>query len=290
MPSLIDLRRRIRSVQNTEQITKAMKMVSAAKLRRAQQAVVNGRPYAGMLDAMSDGLLRRGLGDESVSAHPLAERRECRAVLLLVFAGERGLCGSFNSSVLKASQQFAADRPGQGVEYELLGRKAVDYFSRRECDVSGRWEQVLAKVERSTAEEVAGKAMERFQEGAVDEVWMLFNRFMNVLNQDVTLERLLPVQPAEDESGDADATEFEFEQPPAEVLAELLPKRVVTKVHLAMLDSAAAEHAARMTAMDSATRNAGEVLDKLRLHLNRVRQASITTEIIEIVSGAAALE
>ena len=288
MPSLIDLRRRIRSVQNTEQITKAMKMVSAAKLRRAQQAVVSARPYAGLLEEMIGSVLAHGGDDAAVPAHPLLEQRPCRNARLLVLAGEKGLCGSFNSSVLKASRHFLEERADQGVELELLGRKAVEFYARRDQPVSGAWEQVFGHVDYGTAEEIAGRAMERFRQGGIDEVWLLYNRFKSVLAQDTTLARMLPILRPETREGEGSG--YEYEQPPERLLGSLLPKCVVTQVHLAMLDSAAAEHAARMTAMDAATRNAGEVLEKLRLHLNRVRQASITTEIIEIVSGAAALE
>ena len=288
MPSLIDLRRRIRSVENTEQITKAMKMVSAAKLRRAQQAVVNARPYAALLESMIGSVLGQG-GEDEIASNPLQEQRECRNVRLLVLAGEKGLCGSFNSSVLKAAVQFAGERADHGIEYELLGRKAVDFFAKRGERVTGKWEQVFAHVEHATATQVATDAMQSFRDGGADEVWILYNRFESVLTQDTTLEKLLPIVPPEAAAGGG-LGGYEYEQPPEQLLGALLPKWVVTKVHLAMLDSAAAEHAARMTAMDAATRNAGEVLEKLRLHLNRVRQASITTEIIEIVSGATALE
>ena len=290
MPSLIDLRRRIRSVQNTEQITKAMKMVSAAKLRRAQQAVLNARPYADLLEEMIGSVLEHAGEEEPAFAHPLLERRPCRNLRLLVLSGEKGLCGSFNSNLFKASRQFLEGRSDQGVELELLGKKAVDFYSRRGPAVSGSWPGALASVEHATAARIAESAMQGFQEGALDEVWISYNRFKNVLVQETTLAQLLPILPPETEGGNGGGSGYDYEQPPEQLLGALLPRSVVTQVHLAMLDSAAAEHAARMTAMDAATRNAGEVLEKLRLHLNRVRQASITTEIIEIVSGAAALE
>ncbi len=288
MPSLIDLRRRIRSVKNTQQITKAMKMVSAAKLRRAQQAVVNARPYAGLLDAMIGSVLARGGEHEPALSHHLLERRECRSVQLLVLAGEKGLCGSFNSNVFKAAELFLQQQAGRGVGLDLLGKKAVEHYSRRGHPATGSWEQVLARVEHSAAREIAGKCVERFAAGETDEVWMVFNCFRSVLKQETTLARLLPVLPTQ--AGTGAGAGYDYEQAPAVLLGKLLPEQVVTRLYLAMLESAAAEHAARMTAMDAATRNAGEVLDKLTLHLNRVRQASITTEIIEIVSGAAALE
>ena len=288
MPSLVDLRRRIRSVKNTEQITKAMKMVSAAKLRRAQQAVVGARPYAGLLEDMLGSVLATDAEEETAFSHPLLERRECRKVQILVLAGEKGLCGSFNSNSFKAVQEFVDGRPGQRVELELLGRKAVDFYRLRDLAVSGRWEQVLGTVEVGTAEAVAEKAMQKFSDGEADEVWIGYNRFKSVLSQQPVVEQVLPIIPPE---GTVDGGgSYEYEQPAEQLLGALLPKRVVTQVFLAMLESASAEHAARMTAMDAATRNAAEVLEKLTLHLNRVRQASITTEIIEIVSGTAAQE
>ena len=288
MPSLIDLRRRIRSVKNTEQITKAMKMVSAAKLRRAQQAVVGARPYAGLLEDMLGSVLATEGDEETGFSHPLLERRECRAAQVLVLAGEKGLCGSFNSNVFKAVQGFVDERPEQQVELELLGRKAVDFYRLRDLAVSGRWEQVLGRVEVATAEAVAEKAMQKFSDGEADEVWIAYNRFKGVLSQQPVVEQVLPIIPPE--STVDGGSSYEYEQPAEQLLGALLPKRVVTQVFLAMLESASAEHAARMTAMDAATRNAGEVLEKLTLYLNRVRQASITTEIIEIVSGTAAQE
>ena len=288
MPSLIDLRRRIRSVNNTQQITKAMKMVSAAKLRRAQQAAVNARPYAALLGEMLGNVLSRADEDSAAAKHPLLARREVRRILLLFLAGDKGLCGAFNSNITKASRRFLDENGDKQVELGLLGRKAVDYYSRRSYSIMGKWDLIFKNVERSAAQEIAGKAMQRFSAGEIDAVYVLYNRFKNVLTQEITLLPLLPVLPSQDKGGGA--ADYEYEQPPEKLVAALLPRHVVTQVHQAMLESAAAEHAARMTAMDSATRNAGEVLEKLTLRLNRVRQASITTEIIEIVSGAAALE
>ena len=288
MPSLIDLRRRIRSVQNTEQITKAMKMVSAAKLRRTQQAVTNARPYAGLLAEMIDSIGQDGQEEEEAFRHPLLAQRVTHTVQLLLFAGDKGLCGSFNSNVFKASREFLDKRAGVAVELELLGRKAVDFFAHREEPVTGTWEQVFSRADSSIAATVANKVMRRFESGEVDEVWMLGNRFKNVLKQETVLQLLLPIMPSEGAARGGGG--YDYEQPPEQLLGRLLLQHVVTQIHVAILESAAAEHAARMTAMDSATRNAGDVLEKLTLHLNRVRQASITTEIIEIVSGAAALE
>ena len=290
MPSLIDLRRRIQSVKNTQQITKAMKMVSAAKLRRAQQAVINSRPYSTLLEEMIGSVVAHGGDEEEALSHPLLERRASRKILLLVLAGEKGLCGAFNSNVFKACDSFLVERRGRGqeVELELLGRKAAEHYKRADATVSGTWEQIFGSVQRSAATEVAGKAMRRFVDGEVDEVWALYSQFQSVLRRDVTLRQVLPILPSEAEGGAS--VGYDYEEPPEELLGALLPKKVVTQVFVAMLDSAAAEHAARMMAMDAATRNAGEVVDKLTLHLNKVRQASITTEIIEIVSGAVSQE
>ncbi len=289
MPSLIDLRRRIRSVNNTQQITKAMKMVSAAKLRRAQQAAVNARPYAARLDGMLGNVLSRVGAGSAAAEHPLLAKREVKRILLLFLAGDKGLCGAFNSNIAKASRKFLDENGGKQVELGLLGRKAVDYYSHRSYPIMGKWEPIFKNVERSAAREIAEKVMKRFSAGEIDEVYVLYNRFKNVLTQEITLLPLLPILPSTDKGGGA-LVDYEYEQPPEKLFATLLPQHVVTQVHQAMLELAAAEHAARMTAMDSATRNAGEVLEKLTLRLNRVRQASITTEIIEIVSGATALE
>ena len=286
MPSLIDLRRRIQSVKNTQQITKAMKMVSAAKLRRTQQAVVGARPYAQLLEDLLGSVLAAGPDEHHRPSHPLMQQGRAERVRLLVLAGEKGLCGSFNSSVFKLAEEFVGRQDGRAVELELLGRKTVEHFSKRRLTIAGRWERVFVNVDRSTSQAVADRAIERFRDGAVGSVWMAYNRFRTVLSQDAVVEQILPVMPSI--PAGSLGPEHEYEHPASELLADLLPRRVVTRVHLAMLESATAEHAARMAAMDAATRNAGEVIDNLTLHLNRVRQASITREIIEIVSGSAA--
>ena len=288
MPSLIDLRRRLRSVQNTRQITKAMKMVSAAKLRRAQENALAARPYAKLLREMMASILANEPEDSAALDHPLLQRRKEKRVMLLLLSGDKGLCGAFNGNVLRASEGFLAEREGKQIELELIGKRGLDYYRRRNAAISGGWPNVFQRVELETVREISGKVMERFINEEVDSVYLLFNEFKSVLTQQVVLRRLLPAErPAADEST---ATEYIYEQPAADIFRNLLPKYVETNIYQAMLESAAAEHAARMTAMDSATRNAEEMIEKLTLHLNRVRQASITKEIIEIVSGAAALE
>lgn len=293
MPSLIDLRRRIRSVRNTQQITKAMKMVSAARLRRAQERALEGRPYSKMLREMLASVLGKLADDSPLRSHPLLERREEKRILLVILAGEKGLCGAFNSNVFRVSQPFLAEHGGAKVELELLGRKARDFYRRRPVAISGQWVGVLNKVQFASAREIAGLIIERFAKRELDAVYLLYNEFKSVLSQKVALERLLPVetdQPAGAAAGRSAAVDYIYEQPPEEIFRFLLPKFVEINVYQAMLESTASEHAARMTAMDAATRNAGEVIEKLTLHLNRVRQASITNDLIEVVSGATALE
>jgi F-type H+-transporting ATPase subunit gamma len=229
--------------------------------------------------------------DSPVREHPLLEQREEKRILLVVLAGEKGLCGAFNSNVFRASQTFLAQHSGVKVELELLGRKARDFYRKRPVEISGQWVGVLTKVEFASSREIAGRIIERFAEREMDAVYLVFNEFKSVMTQKVTLQRLLPIETAQPEGAEATASgDYIYEQPPEDIFRFLLPKFVEISVYQAMVESAASEHAARMTAMDAATRNAGEVIEKLTLHLNRVRQASITNDLIEVVSGAAALE
>ena len=289
MPSLIDLRRRIRSVKNTEQITKAMKMVSAAKLRRAQQAVVQSRPYARLLGDILSSVLGQASGDAEQLGHPLLARRPERKALFLLLSGDKGLAGAFNANILKEARRFLQEKDAAGVEthLELIGKKGRDFYARRSYPIAGEWVNVFSRVELLTAQQIAKRAIDSYSEARYDAVYVLYSEFKSAMTQTPVLRRVLPVEPASDEGP---ATDYLFAQPPAEMFRTLLPKYVESQVYQAMLESSASEHAARMAAMEAATRNAGEVIEKLTLHLNRVRQASITTEIIEIVSGAAALE
>ncbi len=288
MPSLLDLRRRIRSVKNTQQITKAMKMVSAAKLRRAQEQVLAARPYAELLREMLASVLGHAGGAEGLS-HPLLAAREPKRVLLLLLSGDKGLCGAFNTNILKESRQFIEARSDGAVELELIGKKGRDFYARRDYPIAGEWVNVFSRVELDTAREIAAKVVERFSNEEVDAVYLLYSKFISAMTQQPTLRQLLPfVAPAE--SGAGPPTDYIYEQPPQRIFEVTLPRYVEVQVYQAMLESSASEHSARMTAMDSATRNAGDMIESLTLHLNRVRQASITTEIIEVVSGATALE
>ena len=286
MPSLIDIRRRIRTVRNTQQITKAMKMVAAARLRRAQDRVVGARPYARMFSKLLSDVAAAALQDERMVAHPLlAQRAEERIQLILVTA-DRGLAGAFNSNLIKAAVKFLAEHKDVTVELELLGRKGRDFFRRREVVISGEAVGLAAKVNYDDAAGIAKKVMERFRAGEIDSVYILYNEFKSVVVQKLTITRVLPISL----SPGQDAPDYIYEPDPMALLETLLPRYVEMAIYSALVESAAAEHAARMTAMDAATSNANDVINRLTLYMNRVRQASITNEIIEVVSGAAALD
>lgn len=285
MPSLIDIRRRIRSVKNTQQITRAMKMVSSARLRRAQDRVINSRPYARMAAELLGDVVAAA-GPELVEQLPLLAARGEERIQVVLITADRGLAGAFNTNLIKAAQQFLADHRDQHVELELVGRKGRDFFIRRPVRTSGETTGISQNPSQADAERLARKLIERFTAGEVDSVYLIYNEFKSVLSQKVTLKKILPIaMPAA-----APAREYIFEQPPMQMLEKLLPDFIVLQVLEAFLESAAAEQAARMTAMDAATTNAGEMIEKLTLYMNRVRQASITREIIEVVSGASALE
>ena len=285
MPSLIDIRRRIRSVRSTQQITKAMKMVSAAKLRRAHDRVLAARPYAALIRDLLGSVAARVSSAEG-PPHPLLERRRENRILLLLLTGDKGLAGAFNTNLIKASQAFLAEHSALRVELELIGRKGRDYYRRRQVPISGEHINVFAKVDYAIAKGIAQKAIGRFVASEVDAVCLIYNEFKTVLSQKLVVDRILPLSAP---PGGASTVDYIYEEPVEQLLATLLPRYLEVQIYHAMLESAAAEHTARMTAMDSATTNAGEMIDRLTLFMNRVRQASITREIIEVVSGAAAI-
>jgi F-type H+-transporting ATPase subunit gamma len=287
MPSLIDLRRRIRSVKNTQQITKAMKVVSAAKLRRAQDRVLAARPYAQSIRRMLANVIQAvGEGQEGEGVEFLAKRPEKR-IQLLVITADRGLAGAFNSNVIRTAQKFIQDNSGAEVQLELIGRKGRDFFRRRHSNITGDYSTIFQKVVRfEDAREIAQKVTERFKKGEIDAVYMVLNNFKSMMASRLVVSRLLPLEPPENQ----EQIDYIYEQTPAVLLERLLPRYIEAQIYRALLESAAAEHAARMTAMEAASSNAAEVIDSLTLKMNRVRQASITREIIEIVSGAAALD
>jgi F-type H+-transporting ATPase subunit gamma len=283
MPALIDIRRRIRSVRNTQQITKAMKMVSAAKLRRAQEAMFAARPYARKMMEVLNSLASRAESD----AHPLLEEREGGRTLLVVITGDKGLCGAFNANIVRTASRFLAERQPGGVELALVGRKGRDFFRRRDARIRSEQVGVFSALRYATARKLAAELVEAFTSEAVDEIYLVYNEFKSVIQQRLAVERLLPIQrhalrPQEP------VLDYLYEPSPRAIFSEILPKHVEVQVWKALLESAAAEYGARMTAMDSATNNASEMIDRLTLHMNKVRQAAITKEIIEVVSGAGA--
>ena len=363
MANVLDLRRRIRSVKNTRQITKAMKMVSAAKLRRAQERAMQARPYAQMLTNVLESLVRRTDLYDSASGdvmHPLLVEREEKTVLLIVISGDKGFAGGFNSNIGKAAQRFLDGRvaAGQNVDLEPVGKKAIGLYKRRipaanyerteehyDNDLSTHYETIrhraakievaaehtdlLVRTDFDAVSKMANSIIERYERAEIDAVYLVYNEFKSVISQRVVVEKLLPIrklgtqeitvaEAMTEEQRDAAAkaaasegisvnepeesvmereakkfgtaeVDYLFDQSPEELFRHLMPRYVTTQIFHALLESVAAEHAARMTATDAATKNAGDLIDSLSLTMNRVRQAAITKEIIEIVSGAAAL-
>jgi len=285
MPSLIDIRRRIRSVKSTQQITKAMKMVAAAKLRKAQERVISSRPYAKIFEQVLKNVSAVAASDDRVASHPLLAVRPENRIQVVLITSDRGFAGGFNANLIRAAQQFYNEHSGK-VEVELYGRKGRDYFRRRGVVPTGEVTGISENPKLDHAAALSKKMIDRFSEQEIDSVYLLYNEFKSVLAQKVTLKRILPIALPEG----AAVQDYIYEQPPAEMMRTLLPAYVQVEIYRSMLESAAAEFAARMTAMDAATSNADEVIEKLTLYMNRVRQASITKEIIEVVSGAAALD
>jgi F-type H+-transporting ATPase subunit gamma len=286
MPSLIDIRRRVRSVKNTQQITKAMKMVSAAKLRRAQDQAIAARPYGVLLRQMLANVAQGAANDPDAGAHPLLAVRPEQRILLVVITADSGLAGAFNSNLIKMAYRFADEHRNATLSFELIGKKGVNYFRRRFPNIAGTHTDLFRRVKFEDAERIANQIIARFEAGEVDSVYLFTNEFKNAMAPALTSTRILPIEVPKT----AATVDYIYEQNPGELLGSLLPRYVKLLVYRAFLESVAAEHAARMVAMDAATKNAGDVIDKLTLLMNRVRQASITREIIEIVSGASALE
>ncbi|HUP48567.1 MAG TPA: ATP synthase F1 subunit gamma [Thermoanaerobaculia bacterium] len=283
MASTIDIRRRIRSVKNTQQITKAMKMVAAAKLRRAQDRMFAARPYAGGLQEVLASVATR----VDITRHPLLQpREEERNILLIVVTADKGLCGAFNTNVIRAAQNAIASQGWESVQLLPIGRKGNDFFKRRAIPIRRQATQVFQALSLETAHEIAGSITEDFLGGEIDAVYVVYNEFKSVMAQNVRLERLLPLErPREAPPNNVD---YLYEPGPEQILNDLLPKHIEFQIYRILLESAAAEQGARMTAMESATKNASDMISSLTLSYNRIRQAAITKEIIEIVSGAAA--
>jgi F-type H+-transporting ATPase subunit gamma len=353
MANVLDLRRRIRSVRNTRQITKAMKMVSAAKLRRAQERAVAARPYAAMLASVLESLKRRAEiydPDTGECRSPLLLTRPERRILLVVVSGDKGFAGAFNTNIIKAASNFIVENDQKEIDIEAIGRKGRDFFRRRyavaqysgdgargargsKIEVTGEHTGVLEKLSYERVREVAMKMVHRYEHEEIDAAYLVYNEFKSVIQQRVVVERVLPIlqlgarqiaearelstekreraaeaalsagvslfpkeavaaeKQLENEAKQFGTAEVDYiyEQPAAEIFADVLPRYITSQLYHATLESVAAEHAARMTAMDSATNNASDMIDSLTLTMNRVRQAAITKEIIEIVSGAAAI-
>jgi F-type H+-transporting ATPase subunit gamma len=307
MPTLLDYRRRIRSVKSTQQITRAMKFVSAAKLRRAQEGVFAARPYAKEIIRV----LRSAAARMESPAHPLLQRRPEEKILVMVLTGDRALAGAFNSNVLRHAMDFIQAHHAQKLELLVVGKKGRDTLRKRGYKFVAEYLDVSAKVEFSKAKEIAARVAELYISGEVDAVYAIYNEFKNVMVQNLRAEKLLPVdpevikkspdgeelaahagpggslptEPAPD--GQGRLVDYIYEQPVEQIFAGLVPRYLEAEIFRILLESAAAEHAARMTAMDAATRNASELIEKLTLRMNNIRQAAITKEIIEIVSGAA---
>lgn len=292
MPNVLDIRRRIRSVKSTQQITKAMKMMSAARLRRAQERILNARPYANHMLAVLNSLatrVRQSMdGEEAAEWHPLLAERGDRRIELVVITGDKGLCGGFNTNIIKTASHFLAEHAGKELDLELVGRKGRDFFKKRKWKIHHEYVNIFSQLQYENAKEIAQGLIGEFSKSDLDSVYLVYNEFKSVIQQHIVVERLLPVGALEHTDG-IDRTDYIYEQTPRVIFDDLLPKHVEVQVYRALLESAAAEHAARLTAMDAATNNAAEMIDTLTLNMNRVRQAAITKEIIEIVSGAAAL-
>jgi F-type H+-transporting ATPase subunit gamma len=309
MPTLLDYRRRIRSVKSTQQITRAMKFVAAAKLRRAQEGVFSARPYAREILRV----LRSAAARMETPAHPLLERRPEERLLVMVLTGDRSLCGAFNSNVIRHAAEFLRAHSQLKIELIVVGRKGRDTLRRRGFQFVGEYLNISASVDFGKAKEISARIAELYSSGEVDAVYAVYNEFKNVMVQKLQAQKLLPIDPAvlASEAGGVDERSVEghagpgsslpmqpaaagtgllvdyiYEQPVAEIFGGLVPRYLDAEVYRILLESAAAEHAARMTAMDSATRNARELIDKLTLQMNKIRQAAITKELIEIVSGA----
>jgi F-type H+-transporting ATPase subunit gamma len=284
MPSLIDIRRRIRSVKNTQQITKAMKMVSAAKLRRAQDRAIASRPYANMMNRVLSNVAAAAAGNEEVADLPLLQIREQKRIQMIVVGSDRGLAGAFNANLFRMAQRFIDEHRGADIRVETIGRKSRDYFRKRGFTITGEHIGIVERPTHDQAAAIAHKMIDLYTSAEVDAVYIAVNEFKNVMAPSLVTKKILPVEVPEG----GEQIDYIYEQPPNELLSTLLPRYVEMEIYRSLLESNSAEHAARMAAMDTASSNAGDVIQSLTLNMNRVRQAAITREIIEIVSGAAA--
>jgi F-type H+-transporting ATPase subunit gamma len=287
MATLRDIRRRIRSVESTQKITRAMKLVAAAKLRRAQERIMSARPYAVKMAELLSSLVRRAEGE----AHPLLVRREAARKRLVIITADKGLCGAFNSNILRASLAFLREQGSTSVTLVVVGKKARDFYRRRPYQIKSEMLGFFDRLAYSHAQELAGGLMQEYLAGEVDEVHLIYNEFRSVAVQRVKREQLLPIEPAAtpDGEGEAAAGDYIYEPSPEAILAALLPRHVTTQVYRALMESVAGEYGARMTAMEAATKNAKEMIGVLTIQYNKARQERITKELLDIVGGAEAL-
>ncbi len=283
MAALLDIRRRIRSVKSTQQITRAMKMVAAARLRRAQDRIFNARPYANQMMALLSSVAAR----TTDPCHPLLLERPVERQLLVLVTADRGLCGAFNANLIRAAQNYLDEHRDRDISIIAVGRKGRDYFNKRPVKLIGEHINIFGRLEFSQSLPISRSIIELYAEAKVDSVDFIYNEFKSIMTQRVMVERYLPIKPIVPAQGEA-LIDYIYEQPAQEIFNSLLPRYVEIEVYRALLESQAAELAARMTAMDAATNNAAEMIESLTLYMNRVRQAAITREIIEVVSGAGA--
>jgi F-type H+-transporting ATPase subunit gamma len=286
MPSLIDLRRRIRAVKSTQQITKAMKMIAASRLKRAQERVIAARPFAQRMLNVLNGLV----ANVDPESHPLLRMPTDQGrVLLIVITADRGLCGSFNTNITKAAGQFIVNEGrGREVALGLVGRKGRDFFRRRGFSVRYEAIGIFQRLTFAHAAEIADTAIQAFTSGEVSSVYLIYNEFKSVMAQRLVVERLLPIPRLEPAKNVGPSIDYLYEPSAEQIFEDLLPHHVQVQVYRALLESNASFFAAQMTAMDAATRNSAEMIEDLTLYMNKVRQAAITREIIEVVSGASA--
>jgi F-type H+-transporting ATPase subunit gamma len=282
MANVRDIRRRIRSARNIQQITRAMKFVSAARLRKAQERVVAARPYARQMVAVLNSLATR----VPERSHPLLAHRSGDKVELIVITADKGLCGAYNTNILRQAVEFLVSHEVQQVQLNVLGRRGRDFFRRRPYAVRNEAINVLQKPSFADAAAIAADVIDEFTKGAQDQVWLVYNEFKSVVQQRVVVEPLLPIQRLQ-QTDDAGRLDYLYDEPPGKIFDNLLPRHVEAQIFRALLEAAASEQGARMTAMDAATKNASEMIDSLTLYANKVRQAGITKELIEVVSGAA---
>jgi F-type H+-transporting ATPase subunit gamma len=280
-----DLKRRIRSIKNTMQVTKAMKMVSAARLRRAQDRILATRPFAITMGKVLTSLAARA----NPERHPLLVQRPVKRVELVLVTSDRGLCGSFNANAIKAATAFLLDKGPDSINVMTIGRRGRDFVRRRRLTITAEWIDVFRTLDFNTAASIGDDLINRYVREEIDAVYVVYNEFKSVVAQRPVIDQILPIPRAELTAA-GEGEDYIYEPDPESLFEAILPAYVRSQIWRALLESAAAEHAARMTAMDSATKNAKELTEALTLHMNRVRQASITTSIIEVVSGAAALE